>query len=135
MTEWHGEALMQAIREQAAEGLLAAAVHYSNSLMQKVSRPSPFFIGPRGGRNYYDPSKEGEYPKLRTGAGQKAITHQPETVQEVVQCGYVRVGYVEGDHHLLALEFAQRRKGLIDLLTEMRPQLAALALASYKDAR
>lgn len=131
-TEWYGDAFLDGLKRQAAEGLLEAAVLYENTLKQKVSRPSPFFIGPRGGRNYNDPSKTGEYPKLRTGAGQKAITHQPETVSEVVACGFVKVGYIQGDHHLLALEFAQKRKGLIALLDEMRPQLAALATAAFK---
>jgi hypothetical protein len=132
MTEWNGDALMDALKQKAAEGLLAAGVLFSNTLMQKVSKPSPFFIGPRGGRNYYDPSRPGEYPKLRRGAGQKAITMMPASVGEVIQLGYVRVGYVEGDHHLLTLELAQQRKGLIDLLDEMRPQLAALATAAFK---
>ncbi len=135
MTQWNGDAAMEAIRRQAAENLLAAAVFFENSLRQKVSKPSPFFVGPRGGRNYYDPSKPGEYPKLRTGAGQKSITHQPERVSEVMETMYVRVGYVLGNHYFLALEFEQHRKGLIDLLDEMRPQLAALATAGFKDDR
>ena len=135
MTEWNGDALIDALKRKAAENLLAAAVLYESALRQKVSRPSPFRLGPRGGRQYYDPSKQGEYPKLRRGTGQKAITHEPTTLAEVMRTLSVRVGYRQGDHHLLALEFGQARKGLIDLLDEMRPQLAALATAGFKDAR
>lgn len=143
---WNGDALMDAIRRQAAEGLLAAAVFYERTLRQKVSTPSPFktvkrkrdtATGAKGTsrRIYYDPSKINEYPKLRTGAGKNAITHQPTTVGEVVAMGDamgVKVGYIEGDHHLLALEFTQKRKGLIDLLDEMRPQLGELTTGVFK---
>lgn len=170
-TDWHGDALVDAIKRKAAEGLLAAAVFYENTLRQKVATPSPFFTtkkektfqaaslhlsieqrirrgmsvhmttkNKRGEtfhyfRVYYDPSKRGEYPKLRTGAGQKAITHQPRTVAEVVQTGSVKVGYVKGDHHLLTLEMEEERKGLIALLDELRPQLTALATAAFTDDR
>lgn len=146
MTEWNGDALMQSLREEAAKGLIAAAVFYANTLRQKVSRSSPFRIGPRGGRQYYDPSRPGEYPKLRTGAGQKSISlgaggrafdaRRGPAIADVLANGMaVQVGYEEPNHHLLPLEFAQGRKGLIDLLDEMRPQLAALATAGFRDER
>lgn len=149
---------MREIFRQIAEGLLAAAVFYENTLKQKVSTPSPFYTiaqarkliksnkginaygwlrnikADANGRIYYNPSQPGEYPKLRTGAGQKSITHEPKTVAEVMDTMYVRVGYVLGDHHLLTLEMEQHRKGLIDLLDEMRPQLSALALAAFKSS-
>lgn len=142
--DWHGDAIMQATKEAAAEGLLAAAVFFENTLRQKVSVPSPFYTvkrtrdtraGKKGTsyRVYYDPSRPGEYPKLRTGLGRNALTHQPETRAEVVANGYVRVGYVYGDHHLLMLEMEQDRKGLIDLLDELRPQLSELATAAFKN--
>jgi hypothetical protein len=150
-TEWNGAAELEKIKKQTAENLLAAAVLYENTLRQKVSTPSPFKKqarvrdtsktltgGPVGStyRVYYEPSRPGQYPKLRTGAGQKSITHEPTTVKEVMQTMYVRVGYVQGDHHLLFLEFGRGnnggRKGLIDLLDEMRPQLSALATANFK---
>jgi hypothetical protein len=153
-TEWNGDAAFAAIQKQAAENLLAAAVLYENTLRQKVSTHSPFYKqkrvrdtsatktgGPVGStyRIYNNPSRPGEYPKLRTGAGQKSITHEPHTVAEVMKTLYVRVGYVEGDHHLLFLEFGRGnnggRKGLIDLLDEMRPQLSALATAGFRNDR
>lgn len=146
MTEWNGDKLIADMQRKAAEGLLAAAILFENQMRIRVSRPSPFYTvsrtrdtaaGKKGSarRIYYDPSKPGEYPKLRTGAGQKALTHQPATVDEVIKLGRVRVGFVVGDHHLLALEFGQDRKGLIDTLDDMRPQLAALATAAFKDDR
>jgi hypothetical protein len=142
-TEWYGDAMLEAMKLKAAEGLLAAAVLYSNQLRLRVATPSPFYTvartrttvaGKKGStyKVYYDPSKRGEYPKLRTGAGQKAITWQPASAADVMRTGYVRVGYVYGNHHLLSLELDQDRKGLIDLLDEMRPQLAALATGAFK---
>lgn len=123
-TTWNGDQALAAIRAEAAKGLLAAAVLFENELRQRVSVPNP--------PPYKDSSKEGEYPRLRTGAGQKALTHQPATVGEVQKLGWVRVGYVQGDHHLLILELAKKRKGLLATLDDMRPQLAALATAGFK---
>jgi hypothetical protein len=133
--EWNGDAVHALIEQRAYEGLQAAAQMYEKTLRLKVSVPNPLTRGPRGGRVYLESSKPGEYPRLRTGKGQKSITRLPETVPEAIACGWVRVGYLQIDSHLLALEFAQKRKGLIDLLDEMRPQLAALATAGFKDAR
>lgn len=143
---WYGDALMDGLKRQAAQGLLAAAVHYANNLSLKVGIANPLTRGPRGGRQYLQSSKQGEYPRLRTGAGQKALAigangavfdiKTGPAIDQVIAGGMsVKVGYREGDHHLLALEFAQRRKGLIDLLDEMKPQLAALATAAFKDGK
>lgn len=123
-TQWNGDENLEQIRQQSARNLLAAAVLYENTMRQRVSVPNP--------PPYLDSSKEGEYPRLRTGAGQRALTHQPATPGEVARCGFVRVGYVEGDHHLLTLELARNRKGLLDTLEDMRPQLAALATGSFR---
>ncbi len=146
MTEWNGDAVMDEIKRAAAEGLLAAATLYTDQLRLKVSVANPLVIGPRGGRTYPTPSLPGQYPRLRTGKGQKAIAmgangkvfdgNRAPALRDVLDGGMVvKAGYVEGDHHLLALEFAQNRKGLLDLLEEMKPQLAALATAEFKDER
>src|SRR5690349_11516525 len=123
-TQWNGDANLEAIRRAAAEGLLAAAILFMNQMRQRVSRPNP--------PPYLDSSKEGEYPRLRTGAGEKALTMQPASVDDVIRGGFVRVGYVEGDHHLLILELARNRLGLLKTLDDMRPQLAALATAAFR---
>lgn len=123
-TVWNGDKRMAEIRKAAAEGLLAAGVLFSNQVRQRVSVANP--------PPYLNSSKEGEYPRLRTGAGQKALTMQPSSVDEVIASGFVRVGYVQGDHHLLILELARKRLGLLRTLEDMRPQLAALATAAFK---
>jgi hypothetical protein len=160
-TEWNGDALMDALKREAATGLIAAAVLYANALAIKVSRPSPFTTHRRQAtrtmkdgtvfkkgtvyRIYYDPSKQGEYPKLRTGAGQKSITigcngrvfdvKRGPAISEVLAAPElaVQVGYEMPNQHLLALEFAQHRKGLIDLLDEMQPQLSAMVTAGFRN--
>jgi hypothetical protein len=123
-TQWNGDARMAEIRKAAAEGLLAAGVLFMNQVRQRVSVPNP--------PPYLNSSKPGEYPRLRTGAGQKALTMEPSTPDEVVASGFVRVGYVQGDHHLLILELGAKRLGLLRTLDDMRPQLAALATAAFK---
>src|SRR5438105_2174714 len=96
--QWNGDAAMERIARQSAQNLLAAAIFFENTLRQRVGIANP--------PPYENSSKEDEYPKLRTGAGQKALTHRPVTVEDVMKYGFVNVGYVEGDHHLLILELA-----------------------------
>lgn len=121
-TKWNGDATFSKIRKEAAEILLVCAVRFEQVHSQRVSvaNPPPYLPATT--------SKPGEYPRLRTGAGQKALTHQPASVAEVMQTGYVRVGFVESDHHLLILELWKKgaRLGMLRTLEDIKPQLQAL---------
>lgn len=123
-TEWNGDAAMASIRKEAAVGIMAAAIYFENALRQRVGKANP--------PPYVNSSKEGEYPRLRTGAGQRALTHQPTTVADVMRTGSVKVGFVEGDHHLLYLEFNKRRLGLVQTLADLGPKLSTLATAGFR---
>lgn len=123
-TQFNGRDAFQAISAAAAKGLLAAAVAFENEVRVRVSKPNP--------PPYIDSSKPGEYPRLRTGAGQKALAHEPRSLADVQKAGVVRVGYVQGDHHLLILELARDRLGLLKTLEDLRPKLAALATAEFR---
>jgi hypothetical protein len=123
-TQWNGDAAYRAIEDGAAKGLLAAGVLFFNTHTLRVSRPNP--------PPHADSSKPGEYPRLRTGLGQRALRMVPTTVAEVARSGKVTLGYAKGDHHLLILELARDRLGLARTLEDLRPQLAALAVAEFK---
>lgn len=124
--QWHGPERFQAIQKAAAQGLLRAALLFEVQHSLRVSKPNP--------PPYVDSSKRGEYPKLRTGAGRSGLTHVPATVEEVMRTGSVRVGFVQGRHHLLHLELSQRfgRLGLQRTLSDLRGPLAAVATAGFK---
>lgn len=124
--QWNGAARLAAIQKAAAEGLLAAAVLFENQHKLRISVPNP--------PPYLNSSKPGEYMRLRTGEGLKGMAHEPLTWQEVVKTGYVRVGFVVNVKYMLILELAMQRKGLLQTLNDMKPQLAALATAAFKKA-
>ena len=110
------------ISEEGAKVILIAAIMFEDQHRQRVSVPNPRPYLPE------TTSKEGEYPRLRTGAGRGALMHQPTTVADVVKTGWVRVGLREGDHHLLILEISKKfnRLGLAKTLEDMTPQLRAV---------
>lgn len=83
-------------------------------------------------RVYFNPSKRGEYAKLRTGDGQKGLLQEPLTWQNVVQSGFVRVGYTINVEYMLDLEMKEGRLGMLAALELCRPQMAALATAAFK---
>jgi|SRR5579883_840524 len=118
-TTWNGDANLEALKRRAAANLLAAAVFFENAHRQRLGVPNP--------PPHADSSKPGEYPRLRTGFGQKGLTHYPRTVAEVAKLGYVRVGFVENARYMVILEVARDRLGLLRTLEDLRPQLAALA--------
>ena len=124
MGTWNGDAHFAAIQRKTAEGLLVAAVRFEQVHKGLISVPNP--------PPYLESSKPGEYMRLRTGDGLKGCTHYPETWQEVVKTGWVRVGFGVSVLYMLSLELRQKRLGLLATLERMRPQLAALATAAFK---
>lgn len=87
--------------------------------------------GPKGSRRtiYTRPSKPGEYPRKRTGFGQASVMLDTHDVNEIARTLRVRVGYQANAHYMPILELYRDRKGLIDTLKDLRPQLEALASA------
>lgn len=123
-TQWHGAAVFRLIEEAAAKGLLAAALTLETELRRRVSVPNP--------PPYHNSSKPGEYPRLRTGAGQKSIAHEPATLAEVMKEGIVRVGYRAGaGDHMQILEERRQRLGVEKTLQDLRARLARIAVGEF----
>jgi hypothetical protein len=117
-TIWNGDAATARIRQSAAEMLLRMAVTFENEHRKRVSVANP--------PPYLNSSKAGEYMRLRTGGGQRGLTHEPVDVAGVMKAGFVRVGFTANARHMLILELARDRKGLLQTLTDLRPTLAAM---------
>jgi hypothetical protein len=121
----------------AAEKLMVLAIILQTHLMEKLNTLSPSVAvkrsrgtvaGAKGSsyRVYTDPSKPGEYLKKRTGWLQGHIVLAPATKEEVAKAGYIRVGYSVSAFYGAIWERKpprQKRKGLLDALEEVRPQL------------
>lgn len=123
--QWRGDAVFQAISAGAAKGIMAAMLAFETEHRKRVSVPNP--------PPYKNSSKPGEYMRLRSGAGQKALTHEPASLAELQKTGVGRVGFRKGDgDHMLILELARQRLGLLKTLEDMRPQLAKLATGEFK---
>jgi hypothetical protein len=111
---------MGELRQKAAQKLLAVAAHFVTVHMGflNVSNPRP----------YVTPSKPGEYPRKRTGFGQRSVLFQPSSVTGVISEGLkVRVGYLANAKYMLILELYRRRLGLLETLRRTKPQLQAIA--------
>ncbi len=119
---WNGAERMDAINRQAAEMLLRIVVLFENTHRNRVGKANP--------PPYTDSSKPGEYPRLRTGGGQRGLTHEPASVAEVMKTGVIRVGFTTNARHMLILELARDRKGLLDTLADLRPVMAQMAKAA-----
>ncbi len=117
--KWHGDEAKARTRRQAAEGLLRCAVFFATAHMQALNVSNP--------RPYATPSREGEYPRKRTGWLQAHVTWAPQSVAEVERDQAVRVGYAQNASYGLILELFRGRLGLTETLEAVRPRLAALS--------
>lgn len=76
---------------------------------------------------YLTPSKEGEWLRKRTGHGQAGLLYEPTTPEAVGKEGAVRVGWQKNVFYMaLWGDLWRKRKGLLELVEELRPQLAAI---------
>ena len=100
------------IREEQAKLLLAAGITLANEHQRRLSvgNPAP----------HDNPSKPGEYPKLRTGFGRAQFTAWPMSISEVAQSLSVTVGVKEPGWYLEHLAENRKRKGLLDTLDQVR---------------
>lgn len=73
------------------------------------------------------PSKPGEWLRRGTGHGIGGLVYEPATPAAIAAAGAVRVGWRQNSFYMaLWGDVRKSRKGLIDLVSELRPQLAAL---------
>jgi hypothetical protein len=99
--------------------LMAMAATLQTRIMEKVNVANP--------RPYLTPSVDGEYLRKRTGWLQAHIVYWPTTADAVGKAGYVRIGYGKSAFYGAIWEVRKRRKGLLDALDEVRPQLMEMA--------
>jgi hypothetical protein len=128
------------IAEAGAQVLLGMAITLQTTLMVRLNVLSPrkqvrrqrdTIAGSKGSTYtvYTNPSKPGEYLKKRTGWLQGHVVYYPTTVEEIARLGYIRVGYGQSAFYGGIWELkppAQKRKGLLDALDEVRPLLLGM---------
>jgi len=96
--------------------LLAAAVFFANQHQQRL-----------GAKTAPPASRPGEYPAKRTGFLQASVLWDPISPIEVEQTLRIRAGYLANAFYGPILEFQKQRLGLRKTLTDLEPQLGALA--------
>lgn len=139
-TTWHGDERYRQVVQTGAAMLLRMAVFFQAEMMARLNVPNTGVrvkrtrdtVGGKRGSSYTvypNSSQPGAYLRKRTGWLAGHILYEPRTVAEVEKLGRVRVGYGKSAFYgaVWELKTAERRKGLIDLLAELRPQLEAMA--------
>lgn len=132
------------LRQQTGALLLRLAVTVQTAYRGKIGASAgPYRVkrtrttkaGPKGSRYtaYKSPSRPCEYLKKRTGHLQAGILYEPTTADAAGRAGEIRIGYAASVRYggIWELRGAQqRRKGLIDLVAEMRGELQAVAVGT-----
>lgn len=118
--EWQGDEARETLARERGRVLLAMAVTLQTEFLRRINASN------QKGKS---PSRPGEYLRKRTGWLQGHVLYAPQTPEAVARAGRVRVGYGEAGWYggwWESRQDRQRRKGLIDLVEELRPALAAL---------
>lgn len=116
--EWNGDSVRSNLEAKSAEALLRAAVFFQAQHMHRLNIPNP--------SPHLNPSKPGEYPKKRTGVLQGSVLFEPTDPGEVARLRTIRVGLANNAFYGNVLALNYDRKGLLDTLEELRPQLQSL---------
>lgn len=104
------------VKLEAAQRLQRAAVFFVQQHQTKlsVSNPSP----------YKTPSKPGEYPRKRTGAGIGGVVFSPVDPRGIIEGGFkVRIGQMQNSWYMLHLENNMDRLGFQETLGRLRGHL------------
>ncbi len=99
------------------------------AIKAEMQRRLNISAGPVRAGRWLNPSRPGEFLHKRTGRLQAGLIVTPDTPEAAAAAGAVHVKYVPSVRYGLFWERRrdnQRRKGLIDLVREMAPELRAL---------
>lgn len=109
-----------ALRLRTGETLLAVATAVAREHRSRlgVQNPPP---------DYLESSRPGEYPRRRTGRGQRSVTVEPAIAEEAGERGYVDVGHEQDAWYMQWLADRAQRRGLADTLADMRGELERIA--------
>jgi len=110
--------LLQVTREEMARRLVACAVFFvgQHQIRLNKSNPAP----------HTTPSRPGEYPRKRTGFGQKSVKLATTDLGDITRTLTVTVGYDALAPYMPHLEIVQNRLGLANTLNDLVPQLGAI---------
>ena len=93
----------QRTRLLVASRMLRAAQYVQAEHMNRVGKPNVY-----RDKKWIDNSKPGEYPRKRSGDGQKGVVFGPDTPEGIVAEGMiVRLGQTMPSKHMLHLEFGR----------------------------
>ncbi|MDE2020526.1 MAG: hypothetical protein KGJ13_09345 [Patescibacteria group bacterium] len=140
-----GHEVIAAAKKEAASRLLDAAIEFQRQHMQRLNtsaeperrqvkfRAGDFIINSKGRKItsrtvtvYTNPSKPGEYPHKRTGFGQSNVLFGPTDPEDIAKDLTVRMGVSAGGSYLEILEFLRDRKGFLDTMRDIEPQLKTI---------
>lgn len=117
--EWGGDEVMGDLRQQLADRLLRMGVLLQTTQKTRMSVPNP--------APHKNPSKPGQYPKLRTGFARGATTLQPSAPEDVKRTLTIRVGFLSNAFYAAVLELLRGRLGLRRTLDDLRGRLQVIA--------
>lgn len=110
------EQAFEQVKREAAQRLQRAAVFYMTQHQMKLSVSNPL--------PYLTPSKPGEYPRKRTGAGIGSVLFAPVDAQGIIDGGFkVRIGIARNAWYMLHLENNMDRLGFQDTLRLLRREI------------
>lgn len=111
------EDAVEATLKEMANRMLAGAAMFMNNHQTRLLTP---FAG-------FGPSKPGEYPHKRSGAGEAGVTKDCDTPQEVIDNGMViRIGQRSMSWYMIHLELDLGRAGFLKTADDLRPTIQAL---------
>jgi hypothetical protein len=110
----------------AAKGLYSAASLLLREHAERLSIDNP--------PPYRDSSHVGQYPRRRTGVGQLSCLMSPGTVRDIMDLGYVWLGYHFGGkfNYMSFLEEERHRLGWRKTLEDLQDQLGLEALRWFQ---
>jgi len=112
------EEWLEEVQMEAAQRLLRAAFTLQTEMKINLSTAYP------------PASVPGEYPHGRTWNGRDSLVVMPETAREIMQLGYVRVGYLPAAWYMPYLEIERGRLGLLLCYSQMFDELQKI-IAGY----
>jgi hypothetical protein len=146
MTIRWNDAQLRAAMGEGAERLLQAALFFQQQHMQRLNVANsrgPMPVKFKGRRyhgthiedvdvaftamGYPNSSRPGEYPRKRSGFAQANVVFGPETPDEIVHQGLtVKLGVRSNAAYLATLEFLRERKGFLDTMKDLQPEIKAI---------
>lgn len=113
--KWHGEEARLKVIATGWQYLVRAVVEYHTLLLKTLAVPNP--------RPYLTPSRPGEPPRKRTGAGQSGVQYELDEATHSA-----RVGVLKNVVYMLYLELGTRRVAARPwLLATLKRNLAKLS--------